>query len=144
MSSTSDRIGTQAMKVNKDLQGMGNTVGDAAEEQLAQVGEKSLGIPGRGARQCSRCRVCVQTVHSPAAAGFSLGGGRHRQAGRPLSEARLMGDVRMAPSDPFVKSAWVFGFELAPLPRSLQLPAGGSQPHQLLAAVAPLRTDKCP
>jgi ElaB/YqjD/DUF883 family membrane-anchored ribosome-binding protein len=29
------------MKVNKDLQGMGNTVGDAAEEQLAQVGEKA-------------------------------------------------------------------------------------------------------
>jgi ElaB/YqjD/DUF883 family membrane-anchored ribosome-binding protein len=41
MSTTSDRLGSQAMEVKKDLQEMGQTVRDAAQEQLNQVGEKA-------------------------------------------------------------------------------------------------------
>ena len=38
MSSTSDRLAKQAMDVKKDLQEMGETVRDAAQEKLGQVG----------------------------------------------------------------------------------------------------------
>jgi ElaB/YqjD/DUF883 family membrane-anchored ribosome-binding protein len=41
MSTTSDRLGKQAMEVKKDLQEMGGTVRDAAQEKLGQVGEKA-------------------------------------------------------------------------------------------------------
>jgi ElaB/YqjD/DUF883 family membrane-anchored ribosome-binding protein len=41
MSSTSDRLGKQAMDVKKDLQEMGETVRDAAQEKLGQVGGKA-------------------------------------------------------------------------------------------------------
>jgi ElaB/YqjD/DUF883 family membrane-anchored ribosome-binding protein len=41
MSTTSDRLGKQAMEVKKDLQEMNETVRDAAQEKLGQVGEKA-------------------------------------------------------------------------------------------------------
>lgn len=39
MTKTDDRLGKQAMKVKKDLQQMGGTAKDVAEDQLEQVGE---------------------------------------------------------------------------------------------------------
>lgn len=39
MTTTSDRLGKQAKAVKKDLQKMGETVSDAAQEKLEQVGE---------------------------------------------------------------------------------------------------------
>jgi ElaB/YqjD/DUF883 family membrane-anchored ribosome-binding protein len=41
MSTTSDRLGNQAQEVKKDLQEMGETVRDAAQAKLNQVGEKA-------------------------------------------------------------------------------------------------------
>ena len=41
MSDTSDQLGKQAKKVTDDLQAMGETVRDAAQETLGQVGEKA-------------------------------------------------------------------------------------------------------
>ena len=41
MSTTSDRLGNQAMEVKQDLLDMGQTVRDAAQEKLGQVGEKA-------------------------------------------------------------------------------------------------------
>ena len=41
MSTTSDRLGKQAKEVTEDLQEMGGTVRDAAQEKLGQVGEKA-------------------------------------------------------------------------------------------------------
>jgi ElaB/YqjD/DUF883 family membrane-anchored ribosome-binding protein len=41
MSTRNDRLGKQATKVKKDLQEMGRTVLDTAQEQLGQVGEKT-------------------------------------------------------------------------------------------------------
>ena len=41
MSTTSDRLGKQAKEVTEDLQEMGETVRDAAQEKLGQVGEKA-------------------------------------------------------------------------------------------------------
>jgi len=41
MATTSDRLGKHAREVKDDLQQMGETVRDAAEERLAQVGEKA-------------------------------------------------------------------------------------------------------
>ena len=41
MSTTSDRLAEQALEVKNDLQEMGQTVRDAAQERLDQVGEKA-------------------------------------------------------------------------------------------------------
>ncbi len=41
MSTTTDRLGDQALEVKKDLQEMGQTVRDAAQEKIGQVGEKA-------------------------------------------------------------------------------------------------------
>jgi len=41
MSITSDRLGKQAKEVTEDLERMGETVRDAAQEKLGQVGEKA-------------------------------------------------------------------------------------------------------
>ena len=41
MSTTIDRLEDQAMEVKQDLQEMGQTVRDAAQEKLGQVGEKA-------------------------------------------------------------------------------------------------------
>jgi ElaB/YqjD/DUF883 family membrane-anchored ribosome-binding protein len=41
MSTTSDQLGKQAKKVTEDLEKMGETVRDAAQEKLGQVGEKA-------------------------------------------------------------------------------------------------------
>ena len=41
MSNTSDQLGKQAKEVTEDLQEMGETVRDAAQEKLGQVGEKA-------------------------------------------------------------------------------------------------------
>ena len=41
MSSTSDQIGKQAKEVTEDLQKMGGTVRDAAQEELGKLGEKA-------------------------------------------------------------------------------------------------------
>ena len=44
MSTTSDQLGKQAKEVTEDLQKMGGTVRDAAQEKLGQVGERACGI----------------------------------------------------------------------------------------------------
>jgi ElaB/YqjD/DUF883 family membrane-anchored ribosome-binding protein len=41
MSTTSDQLGQQAKDVTEDLQNMGGTVRDAAQEKLGQLGEKA-------------------------------------------------------------------------------------------------------
>ena len=41
MSTTTDRLGKQAMEVKKDLEDLGGTVRDAAQEKFGQVGEKA-------------------------------------------------------------------------------------------------------
>ena len=41
MSNTSAQVGKRAMEVKKDLQKMGGTLRDAAQEKLAQVGDKA-------------------------------------------------------------------------------------------------------
>jgi ElaB/YqjD/DUF883 family membrane-anchored ribosome-binding protein len=41
MSKTSDRLGKQAKEVTEDLRAMGETVRDAAQEKLGQVGERA-------------------------------------------------------------------------------------------------------
>jgi ElaB/YqjD/DUF883 family membrane-anchored ribosome-binding protein len=41
MSTTSDQIGKQAKKVTEDLQKIGGTVKDAAQEELGLLGEKA-------------------------------------------------------------------------------------------------------
>ena len=41
MSTTSDRLAEQALEVKNDLQEMGQTVRDAAQEKLGHVGEKA-------------------------------------------------------------------------------------------------------
>jgi ElaB/YqjD/DUF883 family membrane-anchored ribosome-binding protein len=41
MSTATNRLGKQAMAVKKDLQKMGGTVRDAAQEKLGQVGEEA-------------------------------------------------------------------------------------------------------
>ena len=41
MSTTSERLGKQAKEVTEDLEEMGETVRDAAQEKLGQVGEKA-------------------------------------------------------------------------------------------------------
>jgi ElaB/YqjD/DUF883 family membrane-anchored ribosome-binding protein len=41
MSTTSDQLGKQVKEVTEDLQKIGGTVRDAAQEKLGQVGEKA-------------------------------------------------------------------------------------------------------
>ena len=41
MSTTRDQLGKQAREVVKDLQAMGGTVRDAAQDNVAQVGERA-------------------------------------------------------------------------------------------------------
>ena len=41
MSTTSERLGKQAKEVAEDVESMGETVGDAAQEKLRQVREKA-------------------------------------------------------------------------------------------------------
>jgi ElaB/YqjD/DUF883 family membrane-anchored ribosome-binding protein len=41
MSTTSERLGEQAMEMKKDLHEMGATVRDAAQQKLGQAGEKA-------------------------------------------------------------------------------------------------------
>ena len=41
MATTSDQLGKQAKEVTEDVQKMGGTVRDAAQEKLGQVGEKA-------------------------------------------------------------------------------------------------------
>jgi ElaB/YqjD/DUF883 family membrane-anchored ribosome-binding protein len=41
MSTTSDQLGQQANEVLEDLQKMGGTIRDAAQEKLGQVGERA-------------------------------------------------------------------------------------------------------
>ena len=41
MSTTTDRLGKQAIEVKNDIQAMGGTVRDAAQETLGQMGEKA-------------------------------------------------------------------------------------------------------
>ena len=41
MSTTTNRLGKQAKTVNQDIQKLGGTVRDAAQEKIEQVGEKA-------------------------------------------------------------------------------------------------------
>jgi len=59
MSTTGDRLGKQAREVTEDVEKMGATVRDAAQETLGQVGEKA-------AEYCEQGR---DKVHGIACAG---------------------------------------------------------------------------
>ena len=48
MSTTSNQLGKQAKKVTDELQEMGGTVRDAAQDTLAQVGETAAEYYGQG------------------------------------------------------------------------------------------------
>ena len=48
MTTTSNQLGRQAKEVAKDLQAMGGTVRDAAQDTLEQVGEKASEYYGHG------------------------------------------------------------------------------------------------
>jgi ElaB/YqjD/DUF883 family membrane-anchored ribosome-binding protein len=48
MTTTSNQLGKQAKKVTEDLQEMGGTVSGAAQEKLAQAGEKAVEYYERG------------------------------------------------------------------------------------------------
>ena len=48
MSTTSDQLGQQANEVLEDLQKMGGTIRDAAQEKLGQVGERAAECCGQG------------------------------------------------------------------------------------------------
>ncbi len=58
MATTRDQLGEQAKKVTHDLQKMGETVRDAAQEKLGQVGE--------AAAEC--CQQGRDTVHGAVCA----------------------------------------------------------------------------
>jgi len=51
MSTISDRLGKQAKEVTEDLEEMGGTVRDAAQERLRQVGEKTAEYCEQGREQ---------------------------------------------------------------------------------------------
>ena len=48
MSATSDKLGEQAKELTEDLEKMGGTVRDAAQEKLGQVGERASEYCGQG------------------------------------------------------------------------------------------------
>jgi ElaB/YqjD/DUF883 family membrane-anchored ribosome-binding protein len=48
MSTASERLGKQAKEVTKDLQELGGTVKNAAQEKLGQVSEKAAEYFGKG------------------------------------------------------------------------------------------------
>ena len=48
MSTTSERLGKQAKEVAEDIEEMGETVRDAAQEKLRQVGEKAAEYSEQG------------------------------------------------------------------------------------------------
>ena len=48
MLTTSNQLGKQAKEVTEDIQKMGRTVRDAAQEQLGQVGERAAEYYGQG------------------------------------------------------------------------------------------------
>ena len=48
MSTTSERLGEEAMEVKEHLQEMGATVRDAAQQKLGQAGEKASEYCGQG------------------------------------------------------------------------------------------------
>ena len=58
MSTTSERLGKQAKEVAEDLEKMGETVGDAAQEKLGQAGER--------ASEC--CEQGREKIHGAACA----------------------------------------------------------------------------
>ena len=58
MATTRTRLGKQTKEVTDNLQEMGATVGDAAEEKLGQVGEKAVEYCEQG-QQKVRGVVCV-------------------------------------------------------------------------------------
>jgi ElaB/YqjD/DUF883 family membrane-anchored ribosome-binding protein len=51
MSTTSERLGKQAREVTEDVKKMGETVRDAAQEKLDQVGEKAVECCAEGREQ---------------------------------------------------------------------------------------------
>jgi len=51
MSTTSDRLGDQAMVVTKDIQEMGGIAKDAAQEKLGQLREQATGYYQQGQDQ---------------------------------------------------------------------------------------------
>jgi ElaB/YqjD/DUF883 family membrane-anchored ribosome-binding protein len=82
MSTTSDRLGKQAKQVTSNLQGMGETVRDAAREKLGQLTESASGYCEQGranvhgiayaCEQYLRQRP-VMTVLTAAGIGWLLG-----------------------------------------------------------------------
>ncbi len=54
MTSANDRLGKHAKDVKKDLEEMAETIGDAAQEKLDQVWQRSLGLPRARGRRSPR------------------------------------------------------------------------------------------
>jgi len=76
MSTTTDRLADQAKEVNKDIQEMGQTVRDAAQEKIGQVGEKASEYYDE--KSCKRDRdrgSPPSSLPQPAASGGRLGKG---------------------------------------------------------------------
>jgi ElaB/YqjD/DUF883 family membrane-anchored ribosome-binding protein len=63
MSTTRDQLGKQAKELTEDLQAMGETVRDAAQEKLGQAGERAseYGEQGRDKVHGAAC-ACEQFV----------------------------------------------------------------------------------
>ena len=57
MSTTSDQLGEQAKDVAEDLQKMGGTIRDAAQEKLGRVGEKAAEYCEQGATKSTAARA---------------------------------------------------------------------------------------
>ena len=57
MSTTSERLGKQATAMKKDLEEMSETARAAAQEQLAQVGEKASEVCAEGATKSTVSRA---------------------------------------------------------------------------------------
>jgi ElaB/YqjD/DUF883 family membrane-anchored ribosome-binding protein len=64
MSTTSHRLGQQAKEVAEDVQGMGKTVRDAAQETLGQMGERASEYCGQGRDKAHGVAcACEQFLH---------------------------------------------------------------------------------
>ena len=68
MSATSDKLGKQAKELTEDLQKLGGTVGDAAQEKLGQVSERASEYCEQGRRQSPWRRVCLRAIPPAKAA----------------------------------------------------------------------------
>ena len=140
MSTTSNRLRKQAKKVTEDLQEMGGTVRDAAQEKLGQVGETVSEYYEQGRDKVHDAKRSVRAIHPRTAAEVRLDRGRHRLAARHFWTPR--GDERMAPSDQFAKSAWMLA-SIAVVVAALYLAKGVLVPLTLAVLLSFLLSPVC-